>query len=116
MHILKIDAKPLSVNAAWKGRRFKSGDYKEFEIEVGYLLPRPKKALPKGTHIEVHFRFYLTNAASTDYDNLIKPIQDILVKNGFIEDDRYVYYASQRKIASDKNYIEVEIRPLSPVL
>jgi len=40
--------------------------------------------------VEVHYSFLLKNYKMTDVDNLIKPIQDIIVKNGLIEDDRKI--------------------------
>jgi hypothetical protein len=35
----KIQIKPLSVNAAWKGRRFKTDEYKVYEQVLMYKLP-----------------------------------------------------------------------------
>jgi hypothetical protein len=35
----KIQIKPLSVNDAWKGRRFKTDEYKVYEQVLMYKLP-----------------------------------------------------------------------------
>lgn len=48
----------------------------------------------------------------TDIDNLIKPLQDILVKNGIIEDDRKILSFNAKKFKSDKDYIEITINEL----
>lgn len=100
-----INIKPLTVNQAWQGKRFKSPAYKQFSTDIAWLLPKRERA-PAGP-LEVHYKFYLKHHATTDFDNLIKPFQDQLVQNGIIEDDRFIYKAVIEKIASDKDYIEV---------
>ena len=34
-----VHIKPLSVNQAWKGRRFKTNDYKQYEKDLMKYLP-----------------------------------------------------------------------------
>lgn len=63
--------------------------------------------------VGVRYTFHLKNHSRTDYDNLIKPLQDILVKRGFIEDDRKIYECTVKKVASDTDRIEVEFYPLT---
>lgn len=95
----------------WQGRRFKSPDYHDYELEVGILLPKAPKTPLEGP-LEVSYTFYLKNHKATDYDNLIKPLQDILVKNGFISDDRHIYRATILKVASKVDRVEVLITQL----
>jgi len=102
----EIDIKALSVNIAWQGRRFKTKNYLNFETEILLLLPKHVKI--KG-EVEIHYTFYLKNYALSDVDNLIKPLQDCLVKGGLIEDDRKIVFLSAEKRKSKRNYIEVEI-------
>ena len=45
----------------------------------------------------------------TDYDNLIKPLQDILVKKGYIDDDRKIIEAHVYKYPALKDKILVRI-------
>lgn len=106
---LNIPLKPLTVNKAWQGRRFKSKDYSEYEKDVNYLLRG--NLCPLEGKIEVRYGFYLKNHSRTDNDNLVKPIQDILVKAGYIKDDRYIYRTVIEKYPSDIDYMEVEILP-----
>jgi len=40
--MITIPIKALSVNKAWRGRRFKTNDYKNFETEMLYKLPEMK--------------------------------------------------------------------------
>ena len=81
----RINIKPLSVNEAWQGRRFKTDKYKSYENTVLWLLPKIK--LPKPPY-EIHLKFGFSSKAS-DWDNPIKPTQDILSKKyGF--DDKHI--------------------------
>ncbi len=109
IHILK-EEKPLSSNCAWQGRRFKTKDYKAFEELMLYILPAKK--MIKGL-IEITYWFHLKNHKMADYDNFIKSLQDIIVKRGYIEDDRFIYKATIFKIPSKTDKIEFEIKPLS---
>lgn len=75
---LGLDIKPLSVNEAWKGRRFKTKKYKSFELAVFWLLPNRDFGL-KDQKLIIGFDFYFSNLNS-DIDNPVKPILDILQK------------------------------------
>lgn len=105
---LKLLAKPLSVNKCWQGRRFKSTLYKDYEKEIYYLLPKTKIL---GKEYEIHYTFYLKNYGLSDIDNLIKPLQDLIVKKGIIPDDRKIVFMSAKKVRSKVNKIFVEIIP-----
>lgn len=100
-----IPLKPLSVNAAWQGRRFKSKTYKKYEADIDMLVPPAKKTL-KGL-IHATYIFYLTNFLRTDGDNLVKCLQDLLVKKGYIEDDREIVKYTIEKHKSITNSITV---------
>lgn len=105
---LEIPLKALSVNNAWQGRRFKSNLYKKFEIDVCKFV-RECRSMMMGP-VEVSYTFYIKNYSLTDIDNLIKPLQDIIVKRGYIEDDRKIIFMTAEKIKSKEERIEVEIR------
>lgn len=74
--MIKINLKPLSVNAAYRGRRYRTNEYIEYERTLMYLLP--KIELPKPP-FEIYFKFGFSSAAS-DWDNPCKVLQDILSK------------------------------------
>jgi len=82
---MKINIKPLSVNKAWCGRRFKTNDYKNFEFELLLLLPNEYK-IPDGK-LELHLNWGFSSPLS-DYDNPIKLVQDILQKKYHFDDRR----------------------------
>jgi hypothetical protein len=72
---------PLSVNAAWKGERFRSEKYKEYSKVFTYMLPN-KVVLPKPP-FEIRFWFGLSSSCA-DWDNPIKPNLDLIAaKYGF---------------------------------
>ena len=73
----RIKIKPLSVNNAWQGQRFKTKIYKDYERDLFFLLPNDIE-IPKGK-LEVYYCFGLSSKGG-DYDNIIKPLQDILQK------------------------------------
>ena len=73
---MKIDIKPLSVNKCWKGRRFKTDEYKKYEKDVRFLLGSLKIPNPP---YKVFYTFGFSSASS-DIDNPVKPFQDILSK------------------------------------
>ena len=84
MAIVKI--KPLSVNDAWKGRRFKTPAYESYEWELFSKL-KPLE-LPRGK-LSLYITFYLSNKLS-DIDNPLKPFLDILQKK-YKFNDRDIY-------------------------
>ena len=36
----KVQIKPLTVNRAWNGRKYKTDEYKSYERELDFLLPK----------------------------------------------------------------------------
>jgi len=106
---MKIQIKPLSINEAFQGRRFKTKKYKDFEQE--FLLKLKPLKLPKPFY-SVYYEFGLSNVLS-DWDNPVKPTQDILQqKYGF--NDKNIFEALVRKVKVNKGeeYIKFEIKSI----
>lgn len=83
---MRLKIKPLSVNGAWQGRRFKTDEYKAYEEMLAYLLP--KLSVPSGK-LHLTLKVGYSNKAS-DIDNCVKPFVDILQKKyGF--NDKHIY-------------------------
>ncbi len=101
-----ISIKALSINQAFQGRRFKTQKYKSYEKEVLLLLPMIK--VPKPPY-KVYYEFGMSSSLS-DWDNPIKPFQDILQKKYGI-DDRDIYEANVKKVKTIKGqeYIKFDI-------
>lgn len=74
MHRLNI--KPLSVNKAWQGKRFKTLEYKKYIQEV--LLFLPKIEIPEG-ELELYLKWGFSSKLS-DFDNPVKCFVDCLQK------------------------------------
>ena len=47
--MVHIDIKPLSVNEAWQGRRYKTPKYKQYQETLLWLLPKIK--IPKPPYV-----------------------------------------------------------------
>ena len=112
---MKIDIPigPLSVNKSFRGRHFKSKEYLQFERDVCLVLPFSRTASFEG-ELFVKYKFYIKNYVNTDEDNCKKLIQDLLVKRGYLRDDRYIkatYSVKERVLSTAEERIEVDIQP-----
>lgn len=103
---MRIDYKPLSVNECWKGRRFKTDEYKRYERDLLFLLP--KYQLPPKP-FAVGLNFGLSNL-SADIDNPVKPFLDILQKKyGFNDRDIMALKICKIKTEKGKEFINFTI-------
>lgn len=101
--------KPLSVNACWQGRRFKTSAYKAYENEL--LCTLPQKKLPKPPY-RVYFEFGFSNKAS-DWDNPVKIFQDILQKKyGFNDKDIYEAFIKKVIVSKGAEYISFSMETI----
>ncbi len=105
VHSMKVNIKPLSINGAWKGRKFKTKEYDNYIEELLYLLPKKININPEELHIIFHLKASTYHKA--DLDNFIKPVLDILVKKEIIEDDRFINKLILEKKESDEYQIEI---------
>ncbi|MFD2599877.1 hypothetical protein ACFSQ3_13045 [Sphingobacterium corticis] len=104
--MIRINLKPLSVNKAWQGRRFKTDKYKAYEKHALLLLPPLK--LPQPPY-QITIEFGLSNVMS-DWDNPVKPLQDILQKKyGFNDKDVLRASVEKTKVAKGEEYFEFQI-------
>jgi Holliday junction resolvase RusA-like endonuclease len=103
---VKLDIKPLSVNQAFKGKKFKTPEYTKYEKKVLYMLPKVNIPLPP---YEIHFVFGFSSKAS-DLSNPTKLIEDILCKK-YKFDDRHVSRIVLDKaiVPKGKEFIKIKI-------
>lgn len=98
--------KPLSVNEAWQGRRYKSDKYEAYEMEM--LLRLPPGRLPQSPY-RVYYEFGFSNRQA-DFDNPCKPLGDILQKKyGFNDNEIYEAHIIKRIVKRGHEYIKVKI-------
>lgn len=81
-----IQIKPISINQAFQGRRFKTPIYKAFEKEM--LLRMPSLILPKSP-LKLTITYGFSNSLS-DLDNPTKLVTDIMQKK-YMFNDRDIY-------------------------
>jgi len=106
---IEVNIKPMTVNKAWQGRRFKTPEYNGYTSHILWALKKHKFRF-KG-EIEVEYRFYLKHYKTTDVGNLEKPLSDIIVKSGIIEDDRFIKKITLEKFKGS-DYIEIIIKQI----
>ena len=101
-----VSINPVSVNDCWKGRRFKTDKYKSYEREL--LLKLKPYKLPEPPY-SVYYEFGLSSALS-DWDNPVKPFQDILQKK-YRFNDVDIQEAVVRKVKTvkGKEYVKFKI-------
>ena len=112
MIVFKLNQKPLSVNEAWQGKRFKTPIYKIYEETI--LLTMPKGKIDAEQMLRVEFFFGFSNKAS-DLDNPVKLLLDIAQKKyGF--NDKNIYELNVRKCIVKKGdeFIQMGIYKLLP--
>jgi len=80
--MIEVKIKPLSVNEAWRGRRFKTPEYTKYEKTVLLMLPK-KTFETKPLKVSLIFGF---SSNSSDLDNPAKLILDIFQKKYSIND------------------------------
>jgi Holliday junction resolvase RusA-like endonuclease len=108
----KINEKPLSINIAFQGRRFKTPAYKRYEQAMLLLMPKAK--VDQEQMLRVEFFFGFSNKAS-DLDNPVKLLMDIAQKKyGF--NDKMVFELNVRKciVKKGEEFIQMGIYQLLP--
>lgn len=104
----RLNEKPLSVNDAWKGKRYKTDEYKAYQTKLLWLLPR--KIVIPDPPFEIYFKFGFSSTLS-DWDNPVKPLQDILSKKyGF--NDKLIRRAivDTEIVTKGKEFFEFELK------
>ena len=97
--MIKLFIKPLSVNKAWQGKRFKTNDYKKYEEDLLLMLPKIKIINPPyRLNITVGF-----SSKASDLDNVLKPFLDILQKKYDINDKHIQVLHVEKQIVTKNN-------------
>jgi len=101
---MKIRIKPLSVNKAWQGKRFKTVDYKAYEFNLTKMLPNEFEA-PKGK-LELNIKVGYSSPLS-DVDNMLKPFIDVLQKKYNFDDKNIFKIVIEKELVSKwREYID----------
>lgn len=108
----KLNQKPLSINEAWQGKRFKTLAYNAYEKAM--LLQMPKGRIDVDQILKIEFFFGFSNKAS-DLDNPVKLLLDIAQKKyGF--NDKNVFELNVRKciVKKGEEFIQMGIYKMLP--
>lgn len=111
---IKLKINPLSVNKAWRGRKFKTKAYEIFERDVANSLPFYEGEEITKSEVFVYYIFYVKNYGNADTFNMEKTLSDMLVKRGYLKDDRYIragYVRKERVKEYADERIEIKISP-----
>lgn len=104
--MIHLPLKALSLNSAYRGRRFTTPELKQFKRDVSILLPKLK--IPDGK-LQVKYRFGVSSKNS-DGDNLIKCFQDALAEcYGFNDKRIYKWEVEKVDVRKGSEYIKFEI-------
>jgi Holliday junction resolvase RusA-like endonuclease len=102
----RIDIKPLSVNKAYKGRKFKTKEHQLYSDMVFYLLPELE---PINGKIELYIKFGYSSKGS-DIDNAAKPFIDVLQKKYNFNDNLIYRLVLEKEVVPKGNeFIEFKI-------
>lgn len=106
MRKVQLNVRPLSVNEAWQGKRYKTRKYSLFEREMLLKLP----ACKIDSCAELYFRFGFSSKLS-DIDNPVKMVLDCLQKKyGFNDRDIFRLTIEKEIVKKGDEYIYIEIK------
>lgn len=106
--MVRLDIKPLSLNNAYRGRRFATPVLAKYKNDILRMLP--KMDVPDGK-LSVWYEFGVSSRAS-DADNLIKCVTDVLSES-YDFNDKHIYHFDVTKVdvPKGKEYISFKILP-----
>jgi len=108
-NMITINVKPLSINEAYTGRRFKTERYRLFTRWLYNALPDFK--IPKPPYV-IQFEFGLSSSLS-DGDNCIKCSQDVIAsKYGFNDKHIKRWIVDVVNVPKGKEYLKFNIESL----
>lgn len=108
--MIHLKIKALSLNSAYRGRRFATKELDDFKKMVHYLAPR--LSIPEGK-LQVKYIFGVSTKNS-DVDNCIKTCQDALAEK-YQFNDKQIYKIEVEKVDVKKGFefISFEIANLT---
>jgi Holliday junction resolvase RusA-like endonuclease len=112
--MIKMMIKPMSVNKAWQGKRYKTPAYKQYEKAINYLLPASlpnlsAKEISQCKRLKVVIEYGFSSPLA-DIDNPTKLIIDIMQKKyGFNDRRIYEMHLFKKDVKKGQEYIKFEI-------
>lgn len=111
---LRFDVKPLSVNAAYRGRRFATKELEAFHLFVAVRAKQERRlAAPLEGPLRARVWFYFANN-QPDLDNHFKPLFDAMQKARVFVNDRQIRrLEADYLVDAESPRIEVEIEEIT---
>ena len=109
MKQIEIQLKPLAISKAYKGKRFKTSEYKKWQGDFAKLVGRQT---PLTGQLALTVEFYIKNDKMSDIDNFFKATLDTMKEAKIIEDDRFIYEIHAYKYHSEKQFIRITLQTL----
>lgn len=107
---MQVDIKPMSVNKAWQGRRFKTPEYKKWRQLAVMMLPILD--VPKDKKLKINLIFGFSNK-NEDIDNSIKTFLDALQdKYNFNDSKVYELKVKKEIVKKGKEFINFKIEEI----
>lgn len=104
--MITLKIKPLSLNSAYRGRRFTTPELAVFKRSVGLLAP---KIVVPNSKLKVIYKFG-SSSKNSDGDNLIKCFQDAIAeKYGFNDKKIYKWDVEKIDVKKGEEFISFEI-------
>lgn len=105
----RINIKPLSVNDAYRGRKYKTKEHNNYIYKVISQLKKIELSKPP---YSLNYEFGFSSTGS-DIDNAIKPITDILQKRYSFNDNQvYELHAIKKIVKKGNEYIKFTIKSI----
>ena len=103
--VINLKIKPLSVNKAWQGRKYKTPEYKKYEIQMLRMLPDVE--IKEFKQLKITYGF---SNMMADIDNPTKLVLDILQKRYNVNDRDLIYLVLHKvKTKKAEEFIEIEL-------
>ncbi len=98
------------------GRQIKSPEYRAWMDQAAWLMRSqlPSKQDPIATNVVVTVGITFPDRRKRDIDNVLKPVNDAMVKSGVLADDSYIKGQIVYRDDIDKNNAKVEIGIYQP--
>ncbi len=108
--MITVPIKPISVNEAYKGRRFRTEKCSKFKRDLYFMLPDLK--IPEPPYC-INFKFGLSSASS-DGDNCVKVAQDV-ISSRYNFNDKLIkkWIIEVENVSKGKEYISFKIESLT---
>lgn len=105
----RIQVKPLSTNALYTGRRWKTQEYRNYNQLVLFHLKNTKLTLKEGSKVFLYIKVGVSYSGA-DLTNTVKGFEDIISKRyGFNDNRNFRTFLEKEVVKKGEEYIEFNI-------